>query len=371
MRCKLLVIALVVSLAATITAQAPMTVEQLKSFLQSSVQLKQPDKLVAAYVRKIKLSERLDDRTVEDLQGIGIGAKTLEALHELEEASTSLGTAAPPPPKVVYVPPPPPDSIEQKKVLAEATEYALNYTKTLPDYICTQVTRRYVDQRGRGFTPMDTIVEKLTYFEHKEDYKVVLVNSTPMDIKHEQLGGATSSGEFGTMLHEIFDPQTQTHFEWDRWGTLRKRRNHVFSYVVEQHLYRIMVRDTHEDIVVGYHGLIYVDNENHMINRITMIADGIPSTFPIQEVSEELDYDYQTIGDHTFLLPYVSELHSREGRYLIKNHIEFRNYRKFGVEANITFDKIPDAVSDDQLKEQPAGTAPQKPAPVQPPASKP
>ncbi|MGH9664007.1 MAG: hypothetical protein ACRD9L_06265, partial [Bryobacteraceae bacterium] len=158
----------------------------------------------------------------------------------------------------------------------------------------------------------------------------------------------------------------------ERWGTLRKRRNHVFSYRVEQEYseYHILVRDSHEEIVVGYHGLIYVDNENHMINRITMIADGIPAGFPVQDVSEDLDYEYQNIGDRTFLLPYVAEMHSRQGRYQIKNHIEFRNYRKFGVEANITFDKIPDTVSDDQLKEQPAQKVPQPatPAPApQPP----
>ncbi|MGH9666113.1 MAG: hypothetical protein ACRD9L_16940, partial [Bryobacteraceae bacterium] len=221
MQSRLLVIVLGVSLAAT--AQMTMSVEQLKSFLQSSVQLKQSDKQVASYLKKVKLSERLDDRTVEDLQGTGIGPKTLDALRELEQTSASQSAAAPPPAKVIYVPPPPPDSIQQKKVLQEATDFALNYNKTLPDYICTQVTRRYVDPRGRGFIPIDTIVEKLTYFEHKEDYKVVLVNSTPTEVKHEQLGGASSSGEFGTMLNDIFDPKSKTTFDWERWGTLRKR----------------------------------------------------------------------------------------------------------------------------------------------------
>ncbi|MEO7143400.1 MAG: hypothetical protein ABI165_07835, partial [Bryobacteraceae bacterium] len=189
-------------------------------------------------------------------------------------------------------------------------------------------------------------------------------NSTPMDVKHEQLGGASSSGEFGTMMHEIFDPQTRTHFDWDRWATLRTRRMHVFTYQVAQGLsqYRIYVHgeapSDHQEIVVGYHGLIYVDNENHMVDRITMIADDIPATFPVQDVSEQLDYDYTMIGDRQFLLPFVAELHSRQGPYKIKNHIEFRNYRKFGVEANITFDKIPDTVSDDKLKEQPVESAP-------------
>ncbi len=43
----------------------------------------------------------------------------------------------------------------------------------------------------------------------------------------------------------------------------------------------------------------------------------------------------------------------REGRYLSKNEVEFRLYRKFGAEATITFD-TPDALPDDKTKEQPA-----------------
>ena len=352
------------------SAQVKLTVAQLRSFLESSKQLKYSDSQLAAYLKKVRMSEKLDDRTVEDLQGLISGPKTLAALHELRDTSQSLAVAAPAPPKIVYVLPPSPDSIEQKKVLGEATDYALNYSQTLPDYICTQVTKRYVDTRGRGYSPIDSIVEKLTYFEHKENYTVVLVDSKPMELKHEQLGGASSSGEFGTMLREIFLPETRTSFEWERWGTLRTRRNHVFSYRVEQSRsqYRILVRDTHQEIVVGYHGLIYVDNENHMINKITMIADDIPPGFPVQDVTENLDYDYQTIGDRKFLLPYVAELFSRQGEFKIKNHIEFRNYRKYGVESVITFDKIPeDAVAGDQLKEQAPEANPPQPPPQPPP----
>ena len=41
-------------------AQAALTVNQLVSFVQSSIQLKHPDKQVASYLLKLKLSERLD-----------------------------------------------------------------------------------------------------------------------------------------------------------------------------------------------------------------------------------------------------------------------------------------------------------------------
>ena len=139
-----------------------------------------------------------------------LGPKTREALNNLAEASQKLPVATPPPPKpVAPVIPPPPES-EQRKIIEEVREYAINYTKRLPDFICSQVTRRYVDPSGMEFfgAPRDTIVEKLSFFEQREKYEVVMVNNRPdRSFTHDKLGGATSSGEFGTMMKEIFEPE--------------------------------------------------------------------------------------------------------------------------------------------------------------------
>ncbi|HZT32700.1 MAG TPA: hypothetical protein VFA33_22620 [Bryobacteraceae bacterium] len=357
MRVRALVLLLCLSLPAA--AQMKITVEQLRAFIQSAVQLKQDDRKVADYLRKMKLTNQLDDRTIEDLQGLGAGPKTVAALHELAEAAASLPKAPPPPPKPVYVPPPPPDAMEQKRVLEAARDYAINYTTRLPDFICTQVTRRFVDPTGHsGWYPADTITERLSYYEHKENYKVILVNSKPMDVDHEKLGGAISSGEWASMMREIFDPSTETTFDWERWATLRGRRTHVFSYTVSQarSKYQIYVPDRH--IIVGYHGLIYVDKENESVEKITLQAVDIPADFPVQDVHLTLDYDKTDISGHSFTLPLKFVLNSREGKYLIKNEVEFRMYRKFSTEATITFE-TPAPLSPDATKEEPADkTAP-------------
>src|SRR5579863_1156001 len=173
---------LLLALSVAATAQMSMTVDQLVSFIKSSVQLKQDDRKVADYVKKIKLSNKLDARTVETLQGMGAGPQTVIALRLLITESSGLAAPPPPAPKLVVVGPPPPDSIEQKKILAEITESALNYTKSLPNFICMQVTRRYADVSGKGdyYRLLDTIAEKLSYFEQKEDYKVVSKNNIPV-----------------------------------------------------------------------------------------------------------------------------------------------------------------------------------------------
>jgi hypothetical protein len=71
-------------------AQTVLSVEQLVSFMRSSIQLKHADKQVAGFLSRVKLTESLDDRTIEELQGYGAGSKTLEALRELRDASAKL-----------------------------------------------------------------------------------------------------------------------------------------------------------------------------------------------------------------------------------------------------------------------------------------
>ena len=342
-------------------AQAGYTVQQIKSFIKSAVELKQPDKEVAEMLRKMKMTERLDLDTVEALQNAGAGPKTVAALKELATASASLSEAVPPPPPPIYVPPPPPPSEEQGRVLAEVKEYALNYSQSLPDFICLEQTRRYVDTTGHdAWRAADVITAKLSYFDQKEDYKLVSMNDKPItNGSYTSAGGALSMGDFGSTLREIFEPESNTRFDWERWATLRKHRMHVFSYRVplEYSKYSIHSSEDEKDpgqtVIVGYHGSIFVDNETDMIMRITVEADDIPATFPVKQVKETLDYDYTRIGDQQFLLPLVADLRMRSTRLWTKNVKEFRLYRKFSADSDIKFngDALP-PLPEDQTKEQ-------------------
>jgi len=336
-----------------------MTVDQLVAFIKSSVQMHEDDRKVADYIRKrIKLTNKLDDRTVEDLQGQGAGPQTVLALRSLTDATASLPEPPPPAPKPVVVAIPAPNSEEQKKILAEITETARNYSESLPNFICLQVTRRYADSAGKdNYRLLDTTAERLSYFDHKEDYKVISVNGIPVtNQKHDQLRtGVTSSGEFGSMLADIFDPSSQTEFHWERWATLRGRRMYVYNYRIEQanSRYRILHQESGREIISAYHGLIYADKDTQMVMRIKMDCD-LPPDFPIQNVSLDMNYDFIKIADQEFVLPLKSELQSHEGRFQVKNEIEFRLYNKFGAEATFLPD-APEPLPDDKTKEQPAG----------------
>ena len=101
--------------SAALQAQRQMTVAQLVSFVRSSLQQRNEDRQVADFVRKVTLTNRLDSRTVEDLQGRGIGPRTLAALRELVAATAKLPEPPPPEPPTAIAVIPPPDSVEQKR----------------------------------------------------------------------------------------------------------------------------------------------------------------------------------------------------------------------------------------------------------------
>ena len=114
---------------------------------------------------------------------------------------------------------------------------------------------------------------------------------------------------------------------------------HVYSYRVAatKSNYHIKVPEQKLDLVTGYHGLVFIDALRREVHRITLHPDGIPASFPIQDVSLALDYEYNRIGDADYLLPLQFELRSREGSVLVKNDVEYDSYRKFTAESSITF----------------------------------
>jgi hypothetical protein len=348
---------LMMSLAAV--SQPAVGVDQLASFIKSAIQSRQDDKKVAEQVQKIKLSNRLDEHTVQELQRLGAGPKTVAALQKLSEASASLPAAAPAPvsaPAAI----PPPDPAELKTILSEIQKNALNYTENLPNYICTQVTKRHVDPTGtESWRLADTIMEQLSFVDQKENYVVKMVNDQIVtnNLQHDKLGGAKSSGEFGSILHTIFDPETQTEFTWDRWTSLRGRqgelrRTYVFAFRVGQQRYSIHHDTSKRTVVVGFHGFIFADRDTKAVMRVQMECDGIPADFPIQSVKLVLYYDIIDISGQEFVLPLQSEVRSREGKYLAWNEVSYHSYHKYSADTSISFG-TPEDIPPEKLKEQP------------------
>jgi hypothetical protein len=327
-------------------AQQTLTVDKLVEFMRSAIKNRMPDKTVADYVGRMKLTQKLEDPVIEQLQGEGLGPKTVAALRVLGAASSGQPPAdlkkieAPPPPP----PEPPPSPAKQKQVLDEAREYALNYSKSLPNFICAQSTKQYGDPTGAGnYRMYGNVLAKLTYFEQHEKYETITVNDKPTNTAYDKLGGSISTGEFGSMLRGIFDPQTQAEFSWSAWRTIHgDHKAYVFKFFVDQpHSgWEIEDRQSHQKISPAYNGFMWIDVKDNTVLAFTMNAVDLPSTFPITEADSRLDYDTVAISEVPFVLPSKAVMHLRSGKDDQKNEISFHNYHKYSADASLKFDDI-------------------------------
>jgi hypothetical protein len=149
-----------------------------------------------------------------------------------------------------------------------------------------------------------------------------------------------STGEFGMTLKAVFDPGAKAEFTWKERASLGGPIVQVFTYRVDVHAskYRLVAHGAGQTMIVGFHGLVYIDAATFGVRRITLVADGIPATFPIRESTVVVDYDYVAIGDHDHLVPIAAEVRTLQGkRYQIRNEMEFRNYKRYGAQSSIKF----------------------------------
>src|SRR5215831_6676203 len=124
---------------------------------------------------------------------------------------------------------------EATALIEKARSAAISYTVSLPDFICTQMVKRFQDPRGDNrWQALDVLTVKLSFFNHTEDYKLLEINGKPTVLDYMNTGGPTTKGEFGTMLLYLFHPQTQAQFRWKGWTTIHKMRAAVYSYKVEK-----------------------------------------------------------------------------------------------------------------------------------------
>jgi hypothetical protein len=234
---------------------------------------------------------------------------------------------------------------------------ALAYARSLPDFMCTEVIHRYSQnlsssgvRKGGGvavfpaerrWTPADKLTVKLTFFQQKEEHKLIAIDGKPTGRKYEELTGGIGAGEFGGTLQGIFDPASQTAFRWESWKNVRRRRAAVYAYRVEAAHSRYLVMSgtlsENQKAIVGFHGDLEIDNETGELLRFTYVADQIPKEVKLDQVSTTVEYDFADVGGRNYLLPARSTTEIYSPQMSVRNDTEFREYGKFSSDSIVTF----------------------------------
>ena len=231
-----------------------------------------------------------------------------------------------------------PDEHTWSQFLEAARAKAMAYTDDLPNFICTQITTRSERIAPGGWHQGDNFVADLTYFEKKENYKIVSVANRPTTTTLENLKGSWSTGEFGSSLRMLFDPRSQASFRLEGADQANGHETVRISYQVPKETSSNTITYNNErSIVTAYRGRCWIDPESFNVVRLEEKSINIPEGFPITRAEKAIDYDLQDIAGRKYWLPTRAEMLLVEGavNFQARNVIEFRRYRKFEAEVKI------------------------------------
>jgi hypothetical protein len=364
--------ALIIVLCLTMTVgfgqdkKPPVTKEEILAFLKSASspkpgtdrRIEQGD--LAAEIDARGVAFPVTEQTLEELRKAGARAFLLEAIRntvkkEEPPEPPHLKTAEPAAETPAQAAAPEPTEEEKEKARAEALArlplleqaryYALKYEDELPDFSATQFVTRYTQKPGdKDWKPEDKLEIQLTYrVKSGEKYNLVRMNGAPTTLKYENLGGSTSSGEFGSVLAAAFVPESRAEFKEVKNEVFRGHKTVVYDFRVKKAFSqsRITDQNTKQTVTTGYQGTVWIDTETKRVLRIEQAQEGMPPNFAITLAESAIEYDWVKIADQTYLLPVRAEvlLGRDRDRYYTRNVIEFRNYRKFDTDIKILPDK--------------------------------
>jgi hypothetical protein len=229
-------------------------------------------------------------------------------------------------------------------LINRAVEAALDFTEGLPNYVCQEMMARYESTtRPANFQAIDIVSVAVVYQDGKEDYRDVTINGKPIKKNMEQMDGAWSTGEFGTMLIDLLSPATGAEFHYRKDDRTSGVVTKLYDYSVKRENSHWQITMSSQSYKPPYKGSIWIDPATGRVLRIEMQAYGFPEDFPTDHVESAMDYQYTRLGDtKQYLLPVHAETLScqRGTDFCSHNVIDFRNYHKYSGESNITFGDI-------------------------------
>ncbi len=237
--------------------------------------------------------------------------------------------------------PPPADQL--RALLESARERATEYTYSLPNFMCIEVTHRSVDPTGAGtWRHRDTIAELLRYHDEIEQRVTLQVNGERSDLKRADFQGTMTLGEFGGLLNAVFNAASGADFQWKETAALGSGTVQVFSYRVKREKSQFAITGSNNnEIKVGYHGVVMIDSETYGVRRLILEGDDIPAGCPTRSAVMTVDYDYVSIGRHEYLMPVAGTVEVGRGKKSLEsNEIEFRDYKRYGADSYIKFDDL-------------------------------
>jgi len=230
-------------------------------------------------------------------------------------------------------------------LLDQARNHAAEFMDDLPNFVVTQIVTRSVrTPKKRDWQQQDKLEIELSYrAKTGEQFKLVRYNNKPTQMTYDQLKGATTAGEFGSILGALFSPESQAEFKEVRRETFRGHQTVIYDFRVRKEFSSNTITDGNSGLTVttAYSGSVWIDTESGRTLRIKQSSEDIQPGFTITLAERAVEFDWIIIDGQRYLLPVYAEaiLGNDLKRYYLRNVIELRNYRMFDTDLKILPEK--------------------------------
>jgi hypothetical protein len=236
---------------------------------------------------------------------------------------------------------PAPEPPKADAVVDKARSAARAFDEKLPNYICEQFTTRYQSvARPVDWKPVDIVSAEVIYENDHERYRNIKINGKQTVKSMQESGGTWSTGEYGTVLADLFSGSTGAEFRRRKTDTIAGVAAVVYDFSVERERSHWAIHAPSQLVMPAYRGAVWIDARSGRVLRIETQARRLPEEFPFDTIESAVDYQYIRLGGPgEFLLPVHAEILSceRGTSNCTRNAIDFRNYHHYTGESTITY----------------------------------
>ena len=140
------------------------------------------------------------------------------------------------------------------------------------------------------------VTATVVFEDGRDQYRNLSINGKPVDKRMEDLGGAWSTGEFGTIGADLFSPATAAEFTSGYATSIAGHDAVVYDFEVDREHSHWHIQAPSQSIQPAYKGSVWLEKDTAEILRIEMQTYRMPKEFPFDKVESAVDYEYVRLG---------------------------------------------------------------------------
>ena len=171
----------------------------------------------------------------------------------------------------------------------------MTYAETLPNFVCSQATRRYRQIGRGGWRQENYSVQELSYLGNQKHYKNIGAGDSPPQ----------SADEFDSAVAGLFDYQTKAIFKFDGMEKIKGRQVVRIRYQVpKKSSNRMLHFPDKSKVVYGYEGNCWIDLEDYQVVRFRAKTNkDIPKNSLLKGYELSIDFQKIQIATGFFYMP--------------------------------------------------------------------